>query len=257
MSSEEVLERHASLVEMFRSLLRADFIVLVKNRRSLAISILLPVVMLFITDSEKGVNNLGGTLFVIGLCIAYGLAASSIMGYGLRVARDRDAGVLQRLRVTPAPTWVIMTSRLTAQVVGNFVIALVVVILGGQLHHAHFSIGQYGLVLAISILGGAVFLSIGQAMVGLVKSAEAVNATGRILLIILILLGLLGQSGALGGVWETISRWSPVGAVMTLFAAVLNLSKWSARDTGSIIACLCYIAVCGAVGVRWFRWEPR
>ena len=122
------------------------------------------------------------------MAIAYGLVAASILGYSLTVARDREQGVFQRLRVTPAPTWTIMTSRLMMQGVANLLITLVVLIVGSRLHHISLSAGKYGLVLLVSILAGAVFLSIGQALVGLVKSADSVNAAGRVLVIGLILL---------------------------------------------------------------------
>ena len=35
--------------------------------------------------------------------------------------RDRELGVLQRLRVTPAPNWMIMASRLIVQVAVNLI----------------------------------------------------------------------------------------------------------------------------------------
>jgi ABC-2 type transport system permease protein len=239
------------------SLLRADFVVLLKNRRSLLISIVLPIFILISTNSSKATQSFGGSLYIIGLAIAYGLVSTSILGYALTVARDRDQGVFQRLRVTPAPTWTIMTSRLTMQVFANLVIALVVLIVGSRLHHVSLSAGTYGLVLLVSILGGAVFLSIGQALVGLVKSADSVNAGGRLVVIALILLGTLGQSGSLGGTWESVAKWSPVGAVMTLFAAVLNLSAWDTHDFITLLVCVGYVVVFGAIGIRWFQWDAR
>lgn len=239
------------------SLLRADFIVFLKNRRSLILSILLPYLILESTNSKQGTAHLGGSLFVIGLSITYGIASTSIMGYSLAVARDREKGVFQRLRVTPASTWAIMLSRLIVQVVANLIIALVVVILGARIHHLSLSVGQYGLVLLISILGGAMFLSIGQAVVALVKSSETVNSTARLLYIALIFLGLLGQGGSLGPTWDTVARWSPVGTVMTLFAGVLDLSAWNSRDLESLLAAFGYIVVFSVVGIRWFQWEVR
>ncbi len=239
------------------SLLRADSTVLVKNRRSLVISIALPLLLLVTTNSGRGTSRLGGALFVIGLCTAYGLAATSILGYALTVARDREKGVFQRLRVTPAPTWAIMGSRLAVQVVANLIIALVVLAAGSAIHNVTFSVGQYVLFLLISILGGAVFLGIGQAMVGLLKSADTVNAGARIVFIALIVLGLFGQSGVLGSTWESISQWTPVGVVMTLFAGVLDLSAWGSRETLSVVACFGYTAFFGAIGIRWFQWEAR
>jgi ABC-2 type transport system permease protein len=239
------------------SLLRADFVVLLKNRRALLISVVLPILILVSTDSSKATNSFGGSLFIIGLAIAYGLVANSILGYALAVARDRERGVFQRLRVTPAPTWTIMTSRLAMQVLANLLITVIVVIVGSQIHHVSLSAGTYGLVLVVSILGGAVFLSIGQALVGLVKSADSINAAGRVLVLGLILLSSLGQSGTLGDTWESIARWSPVGVVMTLFAAVLNLSAWDAHDSLALLACGGYIVVFAAVGIRWFQWDAR
>ncbi len=230
---------------------------LLKNSRALLLSILPPVFFLVTTNSGRATHSYGEALIIIGLAIAYGLAAASILGYALAVARDREQGVFQRLRVTPAPTWTIMTSRLPAQSLANLIIALVVVIVGSRLHHLSLSAGKYGLALVVSILASAVFLSIGQALVGLVKSADSVNAAGRVLVIGLILLVALGQSGTLGATWESISEWSPVGVVMTLFAAVLNLSNWDAHDSLTLLACGGYIVVFAAIGIRWFQWDAR
>jgi ABC-2 type transport system permease protein len=246
-----------SLRLVMTSLLRADFVVLLKNRRALLLSVILPVFILISTNSGKATKSFGGALFIIGLAIAYGLVSASILGYALAVARDREQGVFQRLRVTPAPTWTIMTSRLAMQALANLLIAIIVVIVGSRLHHISLSIGQYGLVLVVSILCGAVFLSIAQALVGLVKSADSVNAAGRVLVIGLILLGTFGQNGTLGGAWESIARWSPVGTVMTLFAAVLNLSAWDTHDSLTLLACGGYIVVFAAIGIRWFQWDAR
>jgi ABC-2 type transport system permease protein len=226
------------------SLLRADFAVLLKSRRALLISIFLPIFIVISTNSSKTTKSFGGSPFIIGLAIAYGLVANSILGYALTVARDREQAVFQRLRVRPAPTWTIMTSRLAMQVLANLVITVIVLIVGSRIHH-------------ISILGGAVFLSIGQALVGLLKSADSVNAAGRVLALGLILLSSLGQSGTLGSAWESISRWSPVGVVMTLFAAVLNLSVWDTHDSLALLACGGYIVVFAAIGIRWFQWDAR
>jgi ABC-type transport system involved in multi-copper enzyme maturation permease subunit len=91
-----------------------------------------------------------------------------------------------------------MGSRLAVQVLANLVIGLVVVVLGAGAHHLSLSVDQYGLVLLVSILGGTVFLCIGQVLVALVKSSETVNSTARLVYIGLLLLGLLGQGGSLG-----------------------------------------------------------
>jgi ABC-2 type transport system permease protein len=256
-SEVHTVGRRPPITLALASLLRADFSIMVRNRRAVILSMALPIILLVATNSNRATGHLGGSLIVIGLCIAYGLAATGILGYALTVARDRDQGVFQRLRVTPTPTWALMTSRLAVQVVANFVIAIVVVVIGSRLHSVGISAGQYALVLCISILGGGVFLAIGQALVGLTKSADTVNAGGRILFAALVFFGLFGASGALGSAWESFSRWTPVGVVMELFAAVLHLSAWNHTDTLYLLASFGYIIVFGAVGIRWFQWDAR
>ncbi|MGZ4660034.1 MAG: ABC transporter permease [Arthrobacter sp.] len=240
-----------------RSLLRADTIVLLNSKTSIGVSMLLPVVILVVTTFGKAQARLGGSSLIIGLALTLGLLTSSLFGYTLTLARDREAGVLQRLRVTPAPTWTIMTSRLFAQVIANLIASVIVVIVGAIVHGLTPTPGQYALVLVVAALGAAVFLAIGQALVGLVPSTSAINAISRLLMGLLIVLGLTGGTGLLGDTMKTIADWSPVGALMTLFSDVLNQSPWNVQDTYSLLACLGYIIVFAFIGVRWFRWNTH
>ena len=240
-----------------RSLLQADTIVLLRSRVSTVLALLLPVAILLATSFAKRGNQLGEPDLVIGLALTLGLLTSCLLGYSLNLARDREIGVLQRLRVTPAPTWTIMTSRIVVQVAMNLVASLIVLIVGVILHGLTPSFVQYLLVLAVAALGAAVFLAIGQAIVGLVTSTGAVNAIGRILFILLVLLGILGGTGILGDVIQVIAEWSPVGALMTLFSDALGGAGWTGNDTYSLPACLAYVVIFTFIGIRWFRWETH
>jgi ABC-2 type transport system permease protein len=198
------------------SLLRADLVALLNGRTSLILSTLLPIVIVVANTFGKAQSRLGGSSVIIGLALTLGLLTSSLFGYTLALAHDREVGVLQRLRVTPAPTWMIMTSRLVVQVATNLTASVIVVIVGAIAYRLTLNVGQYLLVLAVAVLGAAMFLAIGQAVVGLVQSTNAINAISRLLMILLILLGLLGGTGILGDTLKTIAAWSPVGALMTL-----------------------------------------
>ena len=154
--------------------------------------------------------------------------SNSILGYALTVARDREQGVFQRIRVTPAPSLDDhgRSTGYPTQAVANLLITVVVVIAGSRIHHISLSAGTYGLVLAVSILGGAVFLSIGQALVGLIKSADSINAAGRVLTLGLVLLASLGQSGTSEAPGNRSRNGRPSGVVMTLFTRVPWVSTW-------------------------------
>jgi ABC-2 type transport system permease protein len=246
-----------SLGTMMSALLRADLVVLTKNKMRFILSLLLPLIILTTTSSSKATQSFGGAEFILGLAITSGIAGTSIMGYAPMAARDRDNGVFQRLRVSPAPTWLVMASRLSVQMVSNFVIALVVLTLGDNIHHLSLSVESYVLVLLVSILASAVFLAVAQALVGLVKSADTVQAFGRLLYIGLVMLGLFGASGELGGFWDTVSKWTPVGALMKVFAGVVGLGNFGSQDWLSLLACGGYVVVLATLGIYWFRFDAQ
>ena len=246
-----------SLGTMLSALLRADLVVLTKNKMRMILSLLLPLIILSTTSSSKATRSFGGAEFILGLAITAGIAGTSIMGYAPMVARDRENGVFQRLRVSPAPNWIVMTSRLSVQMASNFFIALVVLILGDNIHHLSLSAETYVLVLLVSILGSAVFLSVAQALVGLVKSSDTVQAFGRLLYIGLVIVGLFGASGQLGPFWDTVSKWSPVGALMRVFAGVVSGATFSSQDWLSLLACGGYVVVLATLGIYWFRFDAQ
>ena len=244
---------------IFRSLMRADSTVLVRSSRSLLLNVIVPILYLVITSlhlGRGGITHLSAE-FSISLALAVGLVSSSLTGYASSIAADRDAGVFQRLRVTPAPTWVIMTSRLLVQIIVDLIMTIVVLVVGSIVHNAFFSAGEYLLVVCVSVLGGAMFLAIAQAIVGLITSTAVVNAVGRILFIVFLLLGLLGATGILGDTVRNISDWTPVGALINLYGGVLDLGQWGWTNTSGLIATSGYIVVGAFVGIRWFRWDSR
>lgn len=122
-----------------RSLLTADFLVLLRSRQTLILNLAVPILMLIITNQATrrgGGSGFGaaGPAMMIALALSYGLLSSALLGYSITVARDREAGVFQRLRVTPTPTWAIMLSRLAVQFAAAIVTAVVVIVVGGIMH---------------------------------------------------------------------------------------------------------------------------
>jgi ABC-2 type transport system permease protein len=82
-------------------------------------------------------------------------------------------------------------------------------------------------------------------------------AVSRLVFIVMVLLGLVGGTGLLGDTLKTIAQWTPVGALMTLFADILIEAGWSAQDGWALLACVAWTVVCAGIGIRWFRWESR
>lgn len=242
-----------------RSLFRADLMVILRSRQTLLLNLLVPILILVITSQigrkPGSALGAGGAGLLIAMALSYGLLSSALMGYSITVARDREAGVFQRMRVTPTPTWAIMLSRLLVQFAAAIVTSIVVIVVGGIIHGVSYGFGTYLLIFVVAVYGAAMFLGIGQAIVGLIRSTTAVNAVGRVLYIVLILLGILGVTGVLGDTFTSIAKWTPVGALITLFTAVQSTTAWTSDAVWAIVAIGAYLVVFAGIGIRWFQWE--
>jgi ABC-2 type transport system permease protein len=239
---------------VFTALLRADLTANWRNRRASILVILVPVIILI---SWKGlVDKLGGAA-VLSNCITVGLTAIGLMGYSNSIARDRDKGIFQRLRVAPASNWAIMASRLTVQLVMITIMTLVLFIVGMKYDKIVMTPGGYALGFLVSLISGAVYLSLGQVIVGLIKNPEMVNVTTRLVYFAFIMIGMFGELGLLGHKIGDIVKYSPYGAVKRIVSAGLTPDTWNSQTTVSLLLTFGYTAVFTFLGVRWFRWSNR
>jgi len=228
-----------------------------RNNRALLLSFALPLVVLFALFTSKFYTALGDRQFRVAAVLTLGMASIAILGYSMTVARDREKGVFQRLRVTPAPTWTIMTSRLLVQVAAILVMTVLVLVAAALFEGFSLTAEAYVLTFICVIFSSTLFLGVGQALAGLVKSAETLNAVGRIAYLPLFALGLFGQSTIFGTTFELISRWSPGGTVETLLTGAMNPSSWNSDTWLALAASTAYSVVFAGIGIRWFQWGAR
>jgi ABC-2 type transport system permease protein len=235
-------------------LLRADTTAQVRTPQSLVLTFALPLILLVATGLGKNSAALGGPEFRISLALTVGLVSIGTVGYSLAIARDRDTGVFQRLRVTPAPTWTIMVSRWIVQLGAVLIMAIVVLVVAAVVVGVTLPPQDYVFTVLVALLGSAIFLSIGQAIVGLIASADTLNAAGRLLYVPLIGLSVFGDTDRLGTTVEMVSRWSPGGCLETLLSAAMGATAWSEQCWGALFASIGYTVVFAVIGIRWFRW---
>ncbi|MEP6952417.1 MAG: ABC transporter permease [Ginsengibacter sp.] len=234
------------------SLLRADFTTQWRNRRAVMMSLLVPVIILI---SWKGlVDKFGGT-FVLSISMTIGLTSIGLMGYATSIARDRDKGVFQRLRVTPVPTFFIMFSRLMVQLAMITLLILFVFIIGNSYDKITLSPAGYALTFITAFIGGALYLGLGQMIVGLVKNAETVNSTSRLVYIAFIMLGMFGELGLFGDEFKKAIHWSPFGTVKTVLAAAMAPSTWNSQSSLALLATVLYAFAFSFLGIKWFKWN--
>jgi ABC-2 type transport system permease protein len=238
--------------DAFLSLLRADFTTQWRNRRAVIMSLLVPVIILI---SWKGIIDKLGGAFALSISMTIGLTSIGIMGYATSIARDRDKGVFQRLRVTPVPTFFIMLSRLMVQLAMIILLTTFVFIIGHNYDKITLSLAGYALTFITAFIGGALYLGLGQMIVGLVKNAETVNSTTRLVYIAFIMLGMFGELGLFGNELKMAIHWSPFGTVKTILAAGMEPSTWNYQSSLALLATVAYAFAFSFLGIKWFKWN--
>src|SRR6185437_4552617 len=206
---------------------RADFTTQWRNRRAVVLTLIVPLIILI---SWKALVATVGGPFVLSNSITIGLFASGLMGYANAIARDRDKGIFQRLRVAPVPSWAIMASRLSVQLAMILIITTAVFVIGKDYDGITLSPTAYVFTYFTATLGGAVSLSLGQSIVGWIKNPETINSTTRLIYLVFVLVGMLGEyyqsRHELGQILGTAVQYSPYGTVKTILSASMEPAKW-------------------------------
>ena len=236
------------------ALLRADFTTLWRNRRASVMVLLVPMIIVF---SWKGLVATAGGSFVLSNAITLGLVAIGLMGYTNSIARDREKGVFQRLRVSPLPLWTIMASRLIVQLTMILLVTILVFISGYQFDQIKMSVGGYVAAFFVSIVGGAVYLALGQVIVGRIKNPETVNSTARLIYFAFIMVGMFGQFDAFGKEFKEAVKWTPYGTVKEILASSLEPDKWTNHTSTALLVTIGYIIVFATLGIKWFKWDSK
>ncbi|GAA3013659.1 ABC transporter permease [Streptosporangium longisporum] len=196
----------------------------------------------------------GLTIFdlYVPVLILFNLAILAMTALPTTLAGYRENGVLRRMRTTPIGP----VRLLAAQLVANFAIALVAMLL--FLAVAGFGFGVqlprhlFGFTVAW-LLGAAALLAIGLLVTALVPGRNAASATGTALFFpMMFFAGLWVPITQMPPLLQTISHYTPLGAGMQAFQDAYLGHFPSAVPLLTLAA---YAAGCALVAVRWFRWE--
>lgn len=242
-----------SATTVFSSLFKADLTAQWRNRRASVMVILIPSIILI---SWKSFVEYKGGAFVLSNCITFGLNAIGLMGYSNAIARDRDKGIFQRLRITPAPRWTIIASRLAVQLVMIMLTTLILFIIGFQVDHIKLSATSYLLGFLAAIIGGTTYLGLGQMIVGMIKNPETVNVTSRMIFFLFIMVGQFASWGAIPG-FANVANWSPYGTTQHILSAALTPDGWTKQASMYMLAGLGYTALFTVFGIRYFKWSTK
>ncbi|WP_283134052.1 ABC transporter permease [Rhizohabitans arisaemae] len=240
-------------------LIKAESKLSIRDKMALLWGVGIPLVVLIILGSipslRKPNEDTGGlTTFdvYVPVLILFNLAILAVTALPTTLAGYRENGVLQRMRTTPiGPARV-----LTAQLVANFAIALVAMILFLAVAGLGFGVDlpQHLFGFAVAwLLAAAALLAIGLLLTARVPGRSVASAMGMVLFFpMMFFAGLWVPISEMPAVLQNISRYTPLGAGMRAFQ---DAYLGHFPSVLPLLTLAVYAVGCSIIAVRWFRWE--
>ncbi len=192
------------------------------------------------------------SVFVPGLLVQLGIFGAAFVGFGL--LHEMRAGVVERMRVTPASRLALLLGRVLRDVVVLFVQGLILVGCA-LLFGLDAPVGGLVVGLVVVALLGAAFSSASYAAALILKSEDALAPLANGLAVPLLLLsGILLPMSLAPGWLETVSDINPLKHVVDGVRALFLHGSTSTVLWG-IVATLALVAAGMALGTRTFERE--
>lgn len=192
------------------------------------------------------------SVFVPGLLVQLGIFGAAFVGFGL--LHEMRAGVIERMRVTPASRLALLLGRVLRDVVVLFVQGMILICCA-LLFGLDAPFGGLVVGLLVVALLGAAFSSASYAAALVLKSEDALAPLANGLAVPLLLLsGILLPMSLAPGWLETISDINPLKHVVDGVRA-LFLDGSTSTVVWGIVATLALVAAGLAFGTRTFEKE--
>ena len=194
--------------------------------------------------------------FVPGF-VAYGVMAACFTTLATNLVVRRETGLLKRLRLSPLPTWALLTSIFVSTMIVALVQVVLLLAIGRFGYAVHFPQAWAAFVVVL-IVGIVSFSAMGVAMSTAVPNPESGGpVTSIVFFVLLFLSGLWFPLKANSGLAK-FSNFFPVHHLILAMDAPFEfqrgVSPWAWHD-------LLVIAIWGAastfIALRRFRWTPR
>lgn len=214
--------------------------------------------------------------FPIGLILLYGviwqpqiawltigivvlnLMSSGLLGDATRLTNLRERGVLRRVQATPLPAWQLIAAYVLARLLLVLIQSAAIVLAAVVIYGASFSWAGLAAALPYALVGGLVFLLIGQLISTVAPSAGAAGAIGQAIYFPLMFVSNLFLPLELLPRWlSDISSWTPATMLADLIRPQLLPIPAAQPALVNSLGLLCYGAVALLLAGRLFRWEQR
>jgi ABC-2 type transport system permease protein len=240
--------------------LKTELLLYTRSRELAFFTFLLPMIFYVLLGSTYGkdtVDGVKGTRFLEAGMIGYGAISIAFAGLTIVLVIRRENGILKRLRATPLPAAVYISSVLGAFLLAFAVEAIGLVLIGRVLFGVALPDRIGSLVLAL-LLGAVSFCGLGIGVTSLMRSAEGASAVvNAIYLPMSFISGSFFSPRHFPSVLRAIADVLPLTYFLRLVRNVM-LHGHEIWTQGTNVAVVAAWGLAGViVALRSFRWEPH
>jgi ABC-2 type transport system permease protein len=191
--------------------------------------------------------------------IAYGVMSASFNSLAISLVIRRETGLLKRLRLSPLPTWTLLTSILISTLLIAFSQVVLMLAVGRWAFGVHLPSDASGIgaLVVVLVVGGLSFAALGIAMSTFIPNQQAAGpVTSTVFFVLLFLSGLWFPLKS-GSTLAKISTFFPIRHFITAVFKTFThpgSSAWSGHD---LLIVVIWGVVGAAVALRRFQWAPH
>jgi ABC-2 type transport system permease protein len=191
--------------------------------------------------------------------IAYGVMSAAFNSLAISLVIRRETGLLKRLRLSPLPTWTLLTAILLNTLLIAFVEVIVMLAVGRLAFGVQLPAGASGIgaLIIVLALGGLSFGALGVAMSTFIPNQQAAGPIISTVFFVLLFLSGLWFPLKSGSALAKISTFFPIRHFITgVFRTFSHpsASAWAGHD---VLIVLIWGAVAAVVALRRFQWAPQ
>ena len=239
-------------MRIYRSQLRQELTVMIRNGEQLLLLVVIPVMLLVFfsqTDflSASGENKID---FLLPGILSLAVISTAMVSLGIATGFERSYGVLRRLGTTPLGTHRLVAAKMSAICIIEIAQLVMLIVVGLLLGWNPNRINLLQILLFL-ILGTACFAGIGLTLAGRLRAEVNLAAQNGLYLVFLLLGGIFVESDELPATISQISAFSPSSLLSGLLRDSFNntvvLADAIALSAWTIAAC--------ALAVTSFKWS--
>jgi ABC-2 type transport system permease protein len=188
--------------------------------------------------------------------LSYAVMSACFLAVAMTLVRQREAGILKRMRGTPLPAWAYLAGVVGSAIIVSALLSLVCVVFSVLVYGAYFPLGHLGPLVVTIALAALAFCALGIAVSSLIPNIDSGPAIINLPYFVLVFIS--GTYFPISGTLDSISEDLPLRPMILSLYKVFDPTNTGSIWSGHDLLVLALWGVGSAIfAVRHFKWTPR